>query len=151
MAKRLILFAKFFVASFGVLNFRFPLTYYFENVPSVSRAHIISSFLLLALTSTLLAAVAFPLLRGKTTLLVRVARTAVLYFVLISMFAIACSGLGFGLSLGDLPFFGRFGFFFAEWEWTRFIFESALPLTALAAGLYFVASRPVSKRNSIAQ
>jgi hypothetical protein len=55
--------------------------------------------------------------------------------------------LGFGLSLGNLPFFGRLGFFFTEWEWLRFIFESALPFAACASFVYFAASS--SQRPSI--
>jgi hypothetical protein len=148
MGKRLFLFAIYFVATFGVLNLAFPITDYFKNEPNLSRSYIVSSFLLLTLTNTLLAAAAFPFsVRGKTTRWVRVARTTGLYFALISMFAIACSGLGFGLSLGDLPFFGRLGFFFMEWEWLRFIFESALPLAVCAGMLYFVATRPVTQRH----
>jgi hypothetical protein len=60
MAKKLMLFATYFVVSFGVLNLAFPIAFYFRNFPNYSRSYIVSSFLLLALTTTLLAAVAFP-------------------------------------------------------------------------------------------
>lgn len=149
MAKRLFLFAIYFVASFGILNFAFPITHYVKNEPGLSRPYIVSSFLLLTLTNTVLAAAAFPFsVRGNTARWARVGRTTGLYFALISMFAIACSGLGFGLSLGDLPFFGRLGIFFMEWEWLRFIFESAVPFAACAGVLYYVATRPVALRHS---
>ena len=150
MARRFTLFAIYSIASFGVLNLGFPITFYFRNFPGISRSYILSSFLLLTLTTTLLAAVPLPLcVRGNASRWLRVVRCTILYFALVSMFAIACSGLGFGLSLGDMPFFGRLGLFFAEWEWLRFIFESALPLAMCAGVLYFVAARPVAARDSV--
>ena len=147
MTKRTMLFAAYFVASFGILNLAFPMTKYFSSFPGYSKAYIVSSFLLLALATTLFAAIAFPLsVRGEKSIGIRVARSTIFYFVLVSGFAIACSGLGFGLSLGDLPVFGRLSFFFSEWEWARFIFESALPLSACAGALYLIAARSSASR-----
>jgi hypothetical protein len=147
LAKRLAFLAAYFVVSFLILNLGFPLPVYIERFPGYSRSYIVSSFLLLPLAITVLTAVAFPFgMLGNRPLRVRLMRTTALQFVLVSAFAIACSGLGFGLSLGDSPFFGRLGFFFAEWEWLRFIFESALPLALWAGVLYFVATWPVGKR-----
>ena len=148
LAKRLAFLAAYFVVSFLILNLGFPLSVYIESFPGYSRAYIVSSFLLLPLTITILTAVAFPFgMLGNRPLRVRLMRTTALQFVLVSAFAIACRGLGFGLSLSDLPFLGRLGFFFAEWEWLRFIFESALPLALWAGVLYFVGTWRVAKRD----
>ena len=139
MTKRLLLLAAYFVVSLAVLNLAFPIPFYFKNFSyAYSRSNIIWSFALLSLTNTVLAAAAFPAaVCGTKSRWIRIGRSTVLYFVLICAFATACSGLGFGLSLGELPFFGRLGIFFAEWEWLRFIFESATPLAVCAGALYF--------------
>jgi hypothetical protein len=141
MTKRLMLFVGYFLISLAVLNLAFPITFYLQNFSyAYSRSYIISSFLLLSLANTFLAGVAFPFaILGTKPRWLRVMRSTALYFVLICAFAISCSGAGFGLSLGELPFFGRLGIFFAEWEWLRFIFESAIPLALFASALYFFA------------
>ena len=149
MSKKILSFAIFFVASVGILNLAFPIARYIRNFPNLSRTHVVLSFLSLIFTTTLLAAVAFPFcVLGNSARWFRVLRATVLYFALVSMFAIACSGLGFGLSLYDLPFLGLLSFFFMEWEWLRFIFETALPLTACAGILYYVAAGQVMRKES---
>jgi hypothetical protein len=64
-------------------------------------------------------------------------------FILVSAFAIACSGLGFGWSVGGSSVLERLSFFFFEWEFVRFIFESALLLAIWAAVLYWLTGRAV--------
>jgi len=151
VAKQITLFGGYFLVSLAVLNIAFPIQFYFKNFAyQGSRSYILSSFVLLSLTNAILAELAMPFaLRGTKPRWLRVGRSMAVYFVLICSLAIACSGLGFGLSLGELPFFGKFGIFFAEWEWLRFIFESALPLALCAGALYFFAT--ASPRSSHSQ
>jgi hypothetical protein len=125
------------------VNLSFPIQFYFANFTySYSKRQIVSSFVLLTLAVTLLTAIALPFSRlGRRRLWSRVATATLLQFLLVSAFAIACSGLGFGWSVSGTTILGRLGFFFAEFEWLRFIFEAAVPLAACAAFLYWVTGR----------
>ncbi len=139
--KRVLLLGAYYVASFGILNLAFPMNQYLSG-RLYTGSPIVPGFLLLTFVTSLLTAVAFLVgMRGGKPLWVRVVRTAGLQFALVSAFAIACSGLGFGLSLGEFPFFRDFSLFFAEFEFLRFIFESAVPLAGCAAAFYFLEAR----------
>jgi hypothetical protein len=143
---RFLLLVPYSLLAFGIVNLSFPIHYYFTNFTySYSKRQIVSGFVLLILVVTLLTALALPFSRlGKKPLWSRVAIATVLQFFLVSAFAIACSGLGFGWSVSGTTILQRLGFFFAEWEWTRFIFEAAVPLAACAAFLYWITGRDYS-------
>jgi len=133
----------YFFVAFGIVNLSFPLQYSFTNFTYFhSKRQIVSSFALLTLAVTLFTAIALPFSQlGRKPLWTRVATATVMQFLLVSVFAIACSGVGFGWSVNGTTILERLGFFFAEFEWTRFILESAVPLAACAAFLYWITGR----------
>ena len=137
--QQVFLVLVYYIVSFGIVNISFPIRRYFAYF-SYPRAYIVSSFLLLCLVITLLTAVPLGMMARGRTRWARVWLRTLIQFALVSGFAVACSGLGFGWSLSGSGPFSRLSFFFSEFEWLRFIFEAGLPLAAAAAFLYYLAS-----------
>jgi hypothetical protein len=139
--KQLLLLVLFFVVTFLVVNVSFPISNYLNRF-NYSRWYVVSSFLLLTFAVTLFTAIALPFSQmGRSSIWGNVTVATALQFSLVSVFSIACSGLGFGWSLSNSTILGRLGFFFAEYEFLRFIFEAAIPLAVCAAFLYWLAGR----------
>ncbi len=138
---RFLLLMAYYVVSFGVVILSFPIGYYFRN-STYPKSYVVSSFLLLCLIMTLITALPSPLLsQTKKPLWGRVTAATVLQFIVVTAFAIACSGLGFGWSVSGFSPLGRLSFFFTEFEWLRFIFKVAFPLTGCAAFAYYLLGR----------
>jgi hypothetical protein len=144
--RRFLLMAAYCIVSLGIVNLGFPISHYLQNF-TFPRSYVASSYLILILSIALFTAIALPLSeRGAGPLWFRVATATVFQFVLVSGFAIACSGLGFGWAIRETCPLERLGFFFAEFEWLRFIFETALPLAGCAAVLYGLTGRSEGTR-----
>jgi hypothetical protein len=139
--RRVLLLVAYYVVSFGVVNLSFPIRDYFTNF-TYPKSYVLSSFMLLCLLVTLITALASPVLsQTKKPLWGRVTLATFLQFILVAALAVACSGLGFGWSVGGFSALTRLSFFFAEFEFLRFIVEAAIPLAACAAFAYYLLGR----------
>ncbi len=139
--------ALYFVLSFGIVNLGFPIRHYFTAF-AYQKSYVVSSFILLCFFVTSFTAVALPLsTQGKRPLWARAGLATAVQFFLVAGFAIACSGLGFGWSLGGSTLLSRLSLFFMEFEWLRFIFQTAVPLAVCAALLYYCTGRTYVSRS----
>jgi len=141
-----LLLTAYYVVTFGIVNLGFPIGDYLRGF-TYPKSYVVSSFLLLCLMVTLFTALGLPLLsHTKRPLWGRVMAATVLQFALVSAFAIACSGFGFGWSVNSFSTLMRLSFFFAEFEWLRFILEAAVPLAGFAAFAYYLLARTYPMR-----
>lgn len=146
---RVLEFFAFFVSYFGVclaiVNARFPIKKYFE-VFGYPRERIVFSYLILAFIVTSLTVAIWMVIRRSNIRWPTIVLCTILQWLVVSIFAISCSGAGFGWSIRGDGLLSWLSLFFAEFEFLRFVFECGIPLAAAAAFFYFALGRLQARR-----